>query len=115
MGAMRSASEQQLLARDCLSGVDTRDPRQGMESSMECLMTLLWATRVIDRERQKQEKASRREEGGAVRQACMELDELFRIRTVRRRGEILVGDDGNMVDHGHSRAEKSLEDWRFGV
>ena len=54
MGAMRSASERQLLARDDLSGDGADDaPERGPEGegpSMECLVTLLWATHVIDQD-----------------------------------------------------------------
>ena len=88
MGAMRLASEQQLLARDCLSGgVDACDRSRGQEPSMECLMTLLWATDVIDRELKRQDQAMRVEEvdpATEIRQACRELDELFKIRSMRR-------------------------------
>ena len=88
MGAMRLASEQQLLARDCLSGgVDACDRSRGQEPSMESLMTLLWATDVIDRELKRQDEALRVEEVDPaieLRQACRELDELFKIRSMRR-------------------------------
>jgi hypothetical protein len=55
---------------------------------MECLMTLLWATYVIDREQKRQDQALRVEAAGAVaelRRACRELDELFRARNVSMR------------------------------
>ncbi len=87
MGAMRSASEQQLLACDCLSGgVDSCDRGRESEPSMECLMTLLWATNVIDREQKRQDEALRSEPLDAatgIRQACRELEELFKTRRVR--------------------------------
>ncbi|KAI9743822.1 MAG: hypothetical protein M1818_002556 [Claussenomyces sp. TS43310] len=54
MGAMRSASEHQLPARDCFGGGASAcggDPGTSWGyPSMECLMTLLWATDVIHRE-----------------------------------------------------------------
>jgi len=88
MGAMRLASEQQLLARDCLSGgVDACDRSREQEPSMECLMTLLWATDVIDRELKLQDQALEVGEvdpATEIRQACRELDELFKTRSMRR-------------------------------
>jgi hypothetical protein len=54
---------------------------------MESLMTLLWATDVIDRELKRQDQALRLEEvdpATELRQACGELDELFKIRSMRR-------------------------------
>ena len=50
-------------------------------------MTLLWATDVIDREMKRQDQASMIEEVDPaieIRQACRELDELFKIRSMRR-------------------------------
>jgi len=98
MGAMRLASEQQLLARDCLSGgVDACDLSRGQEPSMESLMTLLWATDVIDREMKRQDPALRVEEldpATELRQACRELDELFKIRSMRRTDSV------SFVEHG---------------
>lgn len=94
MGAMRLASERQLLARDCLAGgdVDACDPSREQEPSMECLMTLLWATEVIDRELKRQEQAllgvEEMDPATEIRQACRELDELFKTRsTFTRRTE----------------------------
>jgi transcriptional activator HAC1 len=89
MGAMRSASEQQLSARDCLKGGDagSRDRSRGSEPSMECLMTLLWATDVIDREMKRQDQTLMIEgvdPAMEIRQACRELDELFKTRSMRR-------------------------------
>ena len=52
-------------------------------------MTLLWATDVIDREMKRQDdQALRTEYVGPARgisQACRELDELFKIRSMRQR------------------------------
>jgi hypothetical protein len=122
MGAMRSASERQLLARDCLHGdANARDRSRGTdEPSMECLMTLLWATYAIDRERQRLEPALQAEEVDAttaVRQASEELDEMFRTRNTSRPKREGV----SFVDEGHvgrgvgpCRAQKSFEDyWRL--
>jgi hypothetical protein len=88
MGALRSASEQQLSARDCLESgdEDSLNRRRGLEPSMECLMTFLWATDVIDREMKRQDQAFMMEEVDPaieIRQACRELDDLFKIRNVR--------------------------------
>lgn len=55
---------------------------------MECLMTLLWATDAIDRELKLQNQALEVEEVDPVteiRQACRELDELFKTRRSLRR------------------------------
>jgi transcriptional activator HAC1 len=97
MGAMRLSSEQQLLARDCLSGgVDACDRSRGQEPLMEGLMTLLWATNVIDRELKRQDQALRLEEvdpATELRQACRELDELFKIRSMRRTDRV------SLVEH----------------
>jgi transcriptional activator HAC1 len=90
MEAMRLASEQQLLARDCLSGgVDACDQNRGQEPSMESLMTLLWATDVIHKELNHRDHMLGLEEVDPVteiRQACRELDELFKTRKMRRTG-----------------------------
>ena len=88
MGVMRLASEQQLLACDCLNGgVDACDQNRGQEPSMECLMTLLWATDVIDSELNHQDQALKVEDvdpATEIRQACRELDELFKTMSMRR-------------------------------
>lgn len=90
MGAMRSASEQQLLARDCFNGSETvRSPSQVMEPSIECLMTLLWATKVIDRERERDQASQDIGTASAVKQASGELDRLFRARTVGMKSIVL--------------------------
>jgi transcriptional activator HAC1 len=122
MGAMRLASEQQLLARDCLVGgdVDAHDPSRGQEPSMECLMTLLWATDVIDRELKRQEQALMRVEevdpATEIRQACRELDELFKNININMRrtdhereisfvehDELLGGGSGRGVQKSYGR------------
>jgi hypothetical protein len=122
MGAMRSASEQQLLARDCLCGdSEACDWSRGPgEPSMECLITLLWATYVIDRERQQLEYALQAEDVDtttAIRQASEELDELLRARNMRvpkreRVSFVSEGQEGTGV--GPRGAQKSFEDyWRL--
>jgi transcriptional activator HAC1 len=97
MAAMRLASEQQ-LAHDCLTGVGSSDRLDGRNPpSIESLMTLLWCIRVF-------EKRSNNEQVG--RQACRELDELFRPREV-------IGTRGiSYVSGGNSGLKKSLEGWR---
>ena len=70
MVAMRSASEQQ-LSNDCLSGVDGN---QGAKSpSVESLMTLLWAIKVISGE----QKETSGDVTTGIRQVCGELNEMF--------------------------------------
>jgi len=76
MVAMRSASEQQLI-RDCPSGVGLCERRDENSPTMEPLMTLLWVTRVFDDERRRQ-TAPELDTATQVRQACDELDDLFR-------------------------------------
>jgi hypothetical protein len=100
MDGMRSVSEQQLIVNACLGGAAERGPNSETEPSMECLMTLLWATKVIDRERQRQDEALR--EAGhvnnhdaatnKVEQACNELEELFRTRSVQSVKSIEISD-----------------------
>jgi len=90
MGAMRSASEQQLLISHARLGDDAVGrPNSATDPSMESLMTLLWATKVIDRERQRLEDAMSVEPLDntvtQVERACEELDGLFRLRSVRKR------------------------------
>jgi len=104
MVAMRSASEQQ-LTRDCLSGVDVCDGLDvGNSPSVESLMTLLWAVKVIDKEQQ--HKTPRVDAATEVRQECGELDILFGQRDMREsRASFIPGGSGKM-------GQKSLEGWR---
>jgi len=97
MAAMRLASEQQ-LSNDCLTGVGSSDRLDGRGSpSLESLMTLLWATRVF-------EKQSKNEQW-VGRQACRGLEELFRLREV-------IGSRGISFV---SRESGSKNLWRSGV
>jgi len=104
MVAMRSASEQQ-LTRDCLSGVDVCDGHDvGISPSVESLMTLLWAVKVIDKERQ--HKTPNVDAAMEVGQECGELDILFGQRGMKeRRVSFSPGESGKM-------GQKSLEGWR---
>lgn len=115
MGAMRSASEQQLLAHARLGGVTESGPNSGTEPSMECLMTLLWATQVIDRERQRQDEALGEVEQidavTEVRQACEELDELFRSKSVKR----MESDDGFACIQDGDGSQKSKLEGRWSM
>jgi len=96
MAAMRLASEQQLTP-DCLTGVGSSDRLDGRNSpSLESLMTLLWVTRVF-------EKQSNNEQW-VGRQASRELDELFRPRDVTGFSYVSGGGGGG--------PKKSLEGWR---
>lgn len=98
IAAMRLASEQQ-LTHDCLTGAGSSDRLESRNSpSLESLMTLLWCTRVF-------EKQSNNEQW-IGRQACRELDELFRPREVTRTRGV------SYVSGGHSGPKKSLEGWR---
>lgn len=100
---MRLASEQQ-LARDCLNSVDVCDRLGPSESvSIESLMTLLWAIQVIEKE-----QGSKLDAATEVRQACDELDILFRKRDVNGRVHFASGTRGV-----GTIGQKSLEDWRL--
>lgn len=78
--AMRLLSEQKLV-RDCLSSAGECDLRDGDKSpSIESLMTLLWAIKVIEKEQaQTTPKPDAVMEAG---QACDELKNLFGLREV---------------------------------
>jgi hypothetical protein len=88
---------------------------------MECLMTLLWATYVIDRERQQFEHPLQVDATKAIRQASRELDELFRARNMRvpkrereRERVSFVGEGREGTGVGPRGAQKSFEDyWRL--
>ncbi len=104
MAAMRLASEQQ-LARDCLNGVGSSDRHDvGNSPSIESLMTLLWATNVFERERQRTPKMDVSTE---VRQACSELDNLFVTREVAGVRRV------SLVEAGLESRQKSLDGWRM--
>jgi len=93
---MRLASEQQ-LTHDCLTGVGSIGDRLdgGNSPSIESLMTLLWCIKVF------QERSDNEQVG---RQACRELDELFRPSEV-------TGSRGISYVSGNI-GPKSLEEWR---
>jgi len=102
MVAMRSASEQQ-LANDCPTGVDASNRLDGSNSpSVESLMTLLWAINVIEKERE--HATPELDAATQVRQACRELDVLFRRRELPGVSFVLGADEGRA-------SQKSLEGW----
>ena len=104
MVAMRRASEQQ-LTRDYLNDVDLCD-RLDVENSptVESLMTLLWAISVIDKEGQHEEPEL--DAATELREACRELDKLFRARDMNRKRVSLVSGRGGTI------GQKWLEEWR---
>jgi len=93
MGAMRSASEQFKLSGDWMTaaGVGREDHHSDRVRSptVETLMTLLWAVKVIDQENRQRPKALEVNAAAEVRQACGELDDML-----RRRGKL--GSTGDM-------------------
>jgi len=119
MGAMRSASERRLLAQNCLrGGVGAHGQSRGAnEPSIECLMTLLWATHMFDRERQRLEHAEEVDAVTEIRQASGELEELFRTRNMRmpkRERFFLVGEERRGTGQRPREVQKSFEDyWRL--
>ncbi|KAH9223301.1 hypothetical protein DL95DRAFT_353461 [Leptodontidium sp. 2 PMI_412] len=102
MVVMRLASEQQL--RDCLSTVDASRLETRDSASVETLMTLLWAIRVIERENKLE--APKLDAATVARQSG-ELDSLFRLR--EHEGVSFVS-HGREVGVGHK--QKSLDHWR---
>ncbi|RDL41639.1 Uncharacterized protein BP5553_01618 [Venustampulla echinocandica] len=109
MVAMRSASEQQ-LSHDCLPSVVASVRRERSNSpSVEALMTLLWATYVIEREQEQEalKTTTQPDAAAEVRQACRELDELFRTRDIK---PVSYGLGGGAL--GGALGKKSLDDWR---
>jgi transcriptional activator HAC1 len=100
MAAMRLQSEQQ-FTRDCLTGVGACDRRDGIDSpSLEALMTLLWAIRVSEKER---ERISQPDMATDIKQNLSGLDEQLRLRKME-------GLHGTRI-MGLNR-QKSLEGWR---
>jgi len=78
MVAMRLASEQYLVTA-CLSSVEASQSVRGKDApSMEALMTLFWATSAISKEEMPEQ--SKLDVATEVRQACDEVNELFRQR-----------------------------------
>ena len=105
MAAMRLQSEQQ-LTRDCLTGVGACDRRDVDNSpSLEALMTLLWAIHVFEKKRERTPELDVAMDG---RQACSELEGLFRPRDIGGlKGFSYVASGGGTL------GQKSLEGWRM--
>ena len=105
MSAMRLASEQQLV-QACASSVDASPSQGGKNSpSLEVLMTLYWATKVISKEKL---PVPERDVATEVRQTCDELDSMFRLREMRGRGRKVSRERSSS---GRTR-QKSLGGWR---
>jgi transcriptional activator HAC1 len=107
MGQMRLLSEQQLV-QACPSGADARPGSSS--TSVEVLMTLVWVISVIEKEQS--QKTTELDAATEVRQACMELEEMFRhrkVKAVRGLQYPLASDIGR---HGGSMGQKSLDGWR---
>lgn len=123
VGAMRSASEQFKLSGDWMTAAGSaREHRLGdRESSptVETLMTLLWAIKVIDRENRLRSKTLETSNAAAeLRQACGELDIMFRRRQLERTGEMEfpLSRSGGGAGIVGSISQKSLGDywcWAF--
>jgi transcriptional activator HAC1 len=106
MVAMRLASEQQLTPA-CLSGVDASRSDGGKNSpTFEALTTLLWATHSISIEDAKGQ--AKLDVATEVRQACDELDELFRQRKITTASPVPIVERGD-----EPKGQKSLEGWRL--
>lgn len=104
MEAMRLASEQQ-LTRDCLTGAGGCGSLDGDHSpSLESLTTLLWATHVFEKNRQRVPEPDLATE---VKQACRELEELLRPREVIGRGISF-----QMSRGGGKLGQKAMDGWR---
>ena len=104
MVAMRLASEQPLI-NACSSSVDASRSAGGKNSpSIEALMTLFWATYSISQKDQMKEQ-SKLDVATEVRQACDELDKLFRQERIPRR--VSLDRDADVP------GRKSLEDYRL--
>lgn len=99
--AMRLASEQQ-LTRDCLTGVGECDRLDGNNSpSLESLMTLLWAIKVFEKNRESASKPDTAKEVGECRG---KLHMLLKPREVKGCFFSMSGVD--------NLAKKSLDGWR---
>jgi hypothetical protein len=80
---------------------------------MECLMTLLWATDIIDRELKQQEQVLGVEEvdpATEIRQACRELDELFKTKSMNHARMVSFVEHGNV---GSGRGTQNLGNLAF--
>lgn len=82
VSAMRLASDEQ-LSTGLSSVADANCPGSTDSPSVATLMTLLWAIRVIEAERTRKLEAPELDAATEVRQACVELDEMFRTRELR--------------------------------
>lgn len=102
MEQMRLASEQQ-LTHDCLSRVDANRLDGASSPNVEALMTLLWAIQVFEKERGL--ISPKLDAATEIRQACRELDEIFRHGDVKELSLVSYGRDGGS-------SEKSLDGWR---
>jgi len=109
--AMRSASEQQ-ISTTCLSSADTGSLGRTNSPSVAALMTLLWAIHVIDKERIQNAMAPELDAASEVRQACMELDELFRQREVNGKGVVSFITSHRSEVAWAQESQKSLDGWR---
>lgn len=116
MAALRSASEQQLP--DCLSFAGVGGPGKMNAPTTEQLMTLLWAIRVLEKERQANEKLMTPELDAATE--VRQLGDMFRHRNVTGKGVLSFMAEQPSVHGGEVAAwapesQKSLEGWRKGV
>jgi len=86
-------------------------------------MTLLWATHVIEKEIEQQAMAPKLDAATEVRQACMELDDLFKRRDLSGKRVVSFvsqSHGGKIADSGISlgadqktmESQKSLDGWR---
>lgn len=113
MVAMRSASEQQLP--DCLSSVDASQG-SSKSPSVEALMTLLWTIHVIEKERIQRLETPELDAATEVRQACMELDELYRRREANGEGVwsyVSQSASPGGIAGWAPGSQKSLDGWRM--
>jgi len=115
MEAMRSASEQQLPA--CLSAADASRPGRSESPSVEALMTLLWAIQVMEKERMRTTRSTPELDAATeVRQACVELDEMFRRRDMNGKGVVAFLKTSqphhDAVGGWGQESQKSLDGWR---
>lgn len=112
MAALRSASEQQLP--DCLSFAGVGSPGKMNAPTTEQLMTLLWAIRVLEKERQADEKLMTPELDAATE--VRQLGGMFRHRKVNGKGVLsFMAEQGGAVPTWAPESQKSLEGWRKGV
>lgn len=64
-------------------------------------MTLAWAIKVISKEMKMQLETPELDAATEVRQACVELEEVFSVRGMKTK----------RVSHGWERRQKSTDDW----